>query len=171
MRTVAVVASALVLALALSGCARPSQNTYHHSEVGRSTAVTFGTVITARPVDVIGENTGLGAGVGAAAGAGIGSRFGQGSGNAWAIAGGLVAGAIAGALAEQAMSDRTGIEYIVTLESGVTLTIVQEAPADERVLQPGERVIVQNSGGYQRVLPASHLPTQIQRPQGIKVID
>ena len=41
----------------------------------------------------------------------------------------------------------------------------------KRLLAPGERVMVQNSGGYQRVLPASGLPTAVKRPQGIKVID
>ena len=31
--------------------------------------------------------------------------------------------------------------------------------------------IVQNTGGYQRVLPASNLPTEVKRPKGIKVVD
>lgn len=171
MRKVAILASALVVALMITGCARQSQNTYRYDEVGRTSAVTFGTVVAVRPVDIIGQNTGLGAGLGATAGAGVGSQIGQGTGNAWAILGGVIIGAVAGAAAEQAISDRTGVEYTVTLESGVTLTVVQETPEGERILGVGERVIVQNSGGYQRVLPAAHLPTEIHRPQGIKVID
>ena len=34
--------------------------------------------------------------------------------------------------------------------------------------QPGDRVMVQASGLYQRVLPASNLPTEIDRPKGIE---
>lgn len=171
MRKVAVLASVLVVALMFSGCARQSQNTYRYDEVGRSSAVSFGTIVAVRPVDIIGQNTGLGAGLGATAGAGVGSQIGQGTGNAWAVVGGVIIGAVAGAIAEQAVADRTGVEYTVTLESGVTLTIVQETPQGERILGAGERVIVQNTGGYQRVLSATHLPTQIKRPAGIKVID
>lgn len=73
---------------------RPSQNVYNYDEVGKSSAVSFGTVISSRQVDIIGKNTGAGAVVGAGAGAGAGSYAGSGSGEAWAIAGGALAGAI-----------------------------------------------------------------------------
>lgn len=164
-------AALVLLALFLVGCAHPSQNTYRYDEVGKTSAVSFGTVIAVREIDIIGENTGFGALVGGAAGAGAGSYVGSGSGNAWAIGAGAVTGLLAGAAAEQALSDRKGLEYTVMLESGVTITVAQEAPADERVIQPGERVIVQNTGGYQRVLPASNLPTEMPRPQGIQLQD
>lgn len=167
-----IIAVAMISIFAVSGCAqRQSQNVYKHDEVGKATAVTFGTVVSSRQVDITGENTGTGALVGAAAGAGVGSYIGEGSGNAWAIGAGLLAGAIAGAVAEQAMSDRTGVEYVVLLESGVVLTVVQDIGKQESVLQPGLRVMVQNTGGYQRVLPAEHLPTEMSRPKGIKVVD
>jgi outer membrane lipoprotein SlyB len=74
-------------------------------------------------------------------------------------------------LAEQAMSDRKGLEYTIALESGVTLTVAQGAPTNEPVMPVGARVIVQNGGGYQRGLPASSLPTEVKRPQGLKVVD
>lgn len=157
--------------LGLSGCNRPGQNFYHQSEVGQVSAVSFGTVVGARDIGIIGERTGAGALLGGAAGGAIGSQIGGGTGQAVAIGGMLIAGAIAGAVAEQALQDRTGVEYVVVLEAGVTLTIVQEKAAGDRILAAGERVMVQNSGGYQRVLPASHLPTVVQRPQGIKVKD
>lgn len=161
----------LACALATTACQRPSQNAYREGEIGRTSAVSFGTVLAVRPIDIIGKNTGGGALIGAGAGAGAASYAGTGSGNTWAIAGGLLAGAVAGGLAEQAMSDRKGIEYTIVLESGVTLTVAQEAPANEPVMPVGARVIVQNSGGYQRVLPAANLPTEVQRPQGLKVVD
>ena len=113
-------AGAIILLIAvlgaLSGCEHPNQNTYRYDEVGKSSAVSFGTVLAIREVNIIGKNTGAGAVAGAAAGAGAGSYLGSGSGNAWAIGGGLLVGAVAGALAEQAMADRKGIEYTVILE-------------------------------------------------------
>lgn len=158
-------------ALFLVGCQNPSQNAYRYNEVGKSSAVTFGTVLAVREIDIIGKNTGTGALIGGAAGAGAGSYAGRGSGNNWAIGAGLIAGAVAGAVAEQAMADRKGVEYTIVLESGVTLTIAQEMPKDEPIHAIGARVMVQNTGGYQRVLPASNLPTEVKRPQGIKVVD
>jgi outer membrane lipoprotein SlyB len=163
--------AAVVSLLAVGACQHPSQNAYSYSEVGKSSAVSFGTIVAVRDIDIIGKNTGAGAVVGAAAGAGAGSYAGSGSGNNWAVGAGLIAGAIAGGLAEQALADRKGIEYTIVLESGVTLTIAQELPKTETAIPVGSRVIVQNSGGYQRVLPAASLPTEVKRPQGIKVVD
>lgn len=159
-------------AVSIAGCAqRQSQNVYNYDEVGKSSAVSFGTVVSSRIVDITGKNTGTGALIGAGAGAGAGSYAGGGSGEAWAIVGGALAGAIIGAAAEQAAADRVGIEYTVVLESGVTLTIVQEMAKGDAAIGQGARIMVQNSGGYQRVLPAASLPTAIARPEGIKVID
>lgn len=162
----------LLTAVLLAGCAqRQSQNVYKHDEVGKASAVTFGTVVSSREVDITGKNTGAGALIGGVAGAGAGSYVGSGSGSAWAAGAGLLAGAAIGAIAEQAMADRTGIEYIVLLQSGVVLTVVQDIGKDESRLPTGLRVVVQNTGGYQRVLPAEHLPTEMTRPVGIKVVD
>lgn len=160
-----------LLALTLGACANTSQNTYNAAEVGKATTVTFGTVLGARQVDIKGDNTGVGAIGGAAVGAGVGSEFGSGTGNAWATGLGAVAGLAAGALAEQEIANRQGIEYTLTLESGETLTIVQEMQTGERILATGERVMVQDYGKYQRVLAASHLPETIKRPKGVKVVD
>lgn len=158
--------------LGVAGCAaRQSQNVYRYDEVGKTTAVSFGTVVSSRVVDITGKNTGTGALVAGAAGAGAGSYIGSGSGSIWGAAAGALVGAAAGAVAEQAMADRQGIEYVVVLQSGVTMTVVQEIGKNDAPVNVGDRVIVQNSGGYQRVLPASNLPTQITRPQGIRVVD
>lgn len=164
-------AIAAIALLGIAGCNRPGQNFYQQSEVGQASAVSFGTVVGAREVGIIGERTGAGAVLGGASGAAIGTQIGGGTGQAVAIGGMLIAGAIAGAVAEQTLRDGTGVEYVVVLESGVTLTIVQEKAAGDRVLAAGERVMLQNTGGLQRVLPASHLPTVVQRPQGIRVKD
>jgi outer membrane lipoprotein SlyB len=166
--TLAVTASLL----ASAGCAqKSSQNTYNYNEVGRAASVTFGSVVSARMVDINGKNTGVGALLGGAAGAGAGSYIGNGSGSIWGAAAGAVIGAVAGGAAEQATSNRRGIEYLVMLESGEAMTVVQDIANDEQPIAAGSRVMVQNSGGYQRVLPADNLPTQVARPQGMTVVD
>lgn len=165
--------AATIGALALAGCAKPpSQNVYRYDEVGKTVAVSFGTIVSAREVDITGRNTGGGAVVGGTAGAIAGSQVGQGfAGPALVGLAGAVVGAAVGAAIEQAAADRKGLEYVVVLESGVAMTVVQDVGKDDAILKPGDRVIVQNSGGYQRVLPAAGLPTEIERPQGIKVVD
>lgn len=163
---------ALCAAILLVGCAKQAgQNQYGFADVGQSTLVEFGTVLDAREVGITGRNSGLGATVGAAAGAGGGAYVGNGSGTAWAVAGGAIAGAMVGAAAEQAMADSKGVEYTVITESGRTMTIVQNMNKEDRMLRNGERVMVQISGSYQRVLPANHLPEKVKRPKGIKVED
>ncbi len=154
-----------------AGCERTGQNTYNYNEVGRTGTIQFGTVISVREVNVKGQNTGAGAVVGAAGGGIAGNQMGHGGGNALATLGGVIVGAAAGALAEQAIADRTATEYILTLESGTTVTIVQDHTSGDQPINPGDRVVLQTSGGKQRVLPAAALPTEVKRPQGIKVTD
>jgi outer membrane lipoprotein SlyB len=157
--------------LLLTGCQRPGQNVYSASEVGRASLVNFGTVVGVREVAVQGQNSGLGAAAGAAGGGIAGSQFGHGGGTAAAALAGVIVGGIAGALAEQAAANRTAIEYTVTLQNGVTMTVVQDKNEGDRLIQPGDRIILQVTGGTQRVLPADQLPTQIKRPVGITVVD
>ncbi len=155
----------------LTACETPGQNVYDYREAGQSVIVEFGTVVDVRPIKIKGPNSGVGAGVGAVAGAGLGSQVGSGDGAVVGAVGGLVIGAVAGAMAEQAMQDRTGLDYTIVTESGKTMTVSQYFKKDEPVIQNGARVMVQTSGSYQRVLPADHLPEQIKRPKGIKVVD
>jgi outer membrane lipoprotein SlyB len=159
------------MTLLVAGCATKGQNRYAFNEVGHASLVEFGTIVNARQVDIRGQNTGAGAAVGGAAGGLAMSNVGRGNGNAAAILGGVVAGAIAGAVVEQAMADRVGLEYVITLQNGKTITIVQDQAPGDQVFVPGDRVMVQASGTYQRVLPANQLPTEIDRPKGIKVRD
>ncbi|MCM8736424.1 hypothetical protein M5E06_20055 [Azospirillum sp. A1-3] len=165
------VAAGICLSGSLAGCATQGQSRYSFQDVGRASVVEFGTVVASRQVDIRGQNTGVGGVVGGTAGGLAMSNVGQGSGNVAAILGGVLVGAAIGAMAEQAASDRIGIEYTITLANGKTITIVQEQAAGDRVFNPSERVMVQANGTYQRVLPADHLPNQIARPQGIKVVD
>lgn len=164
-------ASAAIIALFLAGCVQSSQSRYNYDEVGRTSVVHFGTVIGVRNIDITGRNTGAGALVGGAGGAIAGTNVGHGSGTAGAMLGAAVAGAIIGGVAEQAMSNRTGLEYTVVLENGKTITLAQEQGKEDRVFAIGERVMVQASGRYQRVLATDHIPTEINRPKGITIKD
>lgn len=156
----------------LSACAKPSgQNQYQESEVGKSTLIEFGTVITQRQVDVTGKNSGTGGLLGAGVGAGAGSYAGGGSGSIWTTLGGAVIGGVAGSVAEQGLRNGHAIEYVITTEKGKTLSVTQNMNEGDVTLQPGQRVMVQTSGSYQRVLPADSMPTEIKRPKGIKVVD
>lgn len=171
---VKLLSSGLSLILAgslLTGCATQGQSRYSYQDVGRASVVEFGTVLASRAVDIRGQNTGAGGMVGATAGGLAMSNVGRGTGNAAAIIGGALAGALIGAAAEQAAADRVGIEYVITLANGKTITIVQDQPQGDRVFAAGERVMVQASGTYQRVLSADHLPTEVTKPKDIKLVN
>lgn len=157
-----------IIAFLLAACANPGQNRYMEAEVGKTRTVSFGTIIAVREIEIQGAQTGLGIAGGATAGAGTAAAVSDSA--AIAIGAGL-AGAALGALAEEQLQKRKGVEYTVILESGLAMTVAQNLNKDDRILSEGERVIVQNTGQYQRVLPASHLPTEVKRPQGITVVD
>jgi outer membrane lipoprotein SlyB len=159
------------LALAVIGCSSEGQSRYNYDEVGKAVVVEFGTLIAARPVDITGKNSGTGAALGATAGGLVGSAIGRGGGNVAAIVGGVVVGAVAGAVAEQIAANRTGLEYTILLRNGKAITIAQEQEQKDRVFAPGERVMVQVSGSYQRVLAADGVPTEMNRPKGINIRD
>lgn len=157
--------------MALSACAPPAQTRYDAFEVGRPLFVEFATVLAVRPVQIQGENTGLGSAIGATAG-GFGlSAVGQGSGRAGAILGGVIGGLLLGAAAEQAFSNRPGVEYTLTLEDGRTVVLVQFLEEEDEILAPGDRAIVQRSAGFQRVLPANNVPESVRRPRGVTVFE
>src|SRR5229473_2996449 len=109
------------------------------------------------------------AGAGAAAGAIGGSTLGHGMGSAGAALGLALVGLAAGAIAEQALIDHPGVEYTVVLQSGQTYMLAQNLNPGDRILQPGERVMVQQGYGYMRVLPADNVPTDVERPPGLDV--
>lgn len=161
----------LLLASTLSGCVTDSQNMYSESDVGRETATEFGRIVKVREVKIQGKNTGTGSAIGATAGGVAGSQIGNGNGSVAAALGGIVIGAIIGGVAEQQAQKRKGIEYTITKRNGKTVTIVQNIAKDDQPLRKGQRVLIQTSGSYMRVLPDDDLPEKIKRPKDIKVED
>lgn len=144
----------LVAALAVAGCATPTSSRYGGEEVGKPIETSRGTVVASRVVDVSGETTMAGPAAGAALGA---AGMGIGVQSGWAALIGAVLGAGVGYATQQWANDREGIEYVVQLEDGRTVTLVQNRGDDEVPLQGGTSVLVQVSGSYTRVIAAPHL--------------
>jgi outer membrane lipoprotein SlyB len=126
--------SRLVVALTaiglFTGCAREiSGDVYDQRHVGEASQTFPGVIMHVRNVAVVGsenlQDNGLGILGGGAAGAYAGSQFGKGQGNTLATIGGALAGATAGAFAEKALKKQQGTEYIVQLDNGSSMTVVQ----------------------------------------------
>jgi outer membrane lipoprotein SlyB len=164
-------------AASLVACSSPkvSDSLYRDSEVGSSKNVVRCRVLEIREVairedDAPEKGEAIGAIIGGIAGAILGSQVGGGAGKALATEAGAVAGVVAGGAggrqAADQMSERKGIEYSIILDNGDEHTLVQDFLEGDRVVQQGEtcRMQVENDG-KNRVLPAEHLPDQIQAPK------
>jgi len=146
-------AGLLMAALLLSGCSHPSSTTYETGDVGRTIETAQASVVSSRVVDIAGDSNAVGPLAGGAAGAAGSAIAFSGSGNTGLIAvlGGLV-GAGAGYLAQKQLNNREGIEYVLQMDDGRTVTLVQNRAADEPPLADGTPVLVQVSGQYTRVI-------------------
>ncbi|MDX1710741.1 MAG: glycine zipper 2TM domain-containing protein, partial [Rhodovibrionaceae bacterium] len=145
-------AGVLAGCLAVSACATPDSDTYTSSDVGQTIETSQGRVLSSRPVDIKSEEGGTagtlaGGAVGGAAGYGVGS----GSGQLLATVIGAVVGASIGYLAEKEIRSGEGIEYIVELEDGRVVTLVQNRAGDEQPIADGEPVLVQFGSQYTRI--------------------
>jgi outer membrane lipoprotein SlyB len=144
------VASVLVASVLLAGCSHPSGTTYGAGDVGRTIETAQGAVVSSRVVKVAGEPDMVGPLAGGALGASGSALAFQGSGLVAVIGG--VLGAGMGYLAQQQMNNRQGIEYVLQMDDGRTVTLVQNREDEEQPLPDGTPVLVQVSGQYTRVL-------------------
>lgn len=112
----------------LLGCAQNvSSTTYSTGEVGVAAKVVPGVVLSRRVVKIDG-NSGAGGLAGAAAGAAAGSGVGGSTqGNIVGAIGGAVAGGLIGNAVDKGVNSQQGIEYIIKLKSGETISVVQAA--------------------------------------------
>jgi outer membrane lipoprotein SlyB len=145
------VAGLLIAALLLAGCAaHPSSTTYETGDVGRTIETTQASIVSSRVVKIAGHSDAAGPLAGGALGAaGSGLAF-QGSGLVAVIGG--VLGAGIGYLAQKQLNNREGIEYVLEMDDGRTVTLVQNRQSDEPPLPDGTPVLVQVSGRYTRVI-------------------
>ena len=140
-------------ALLLAGCTHSSSTTYDSGDVGRTIETSEGSVLSSRIVEIMGGTDFVGPLAGGAAGAATsGITYSGSSSGAVAVLGGLV-GAGAGYLVQQIANSREGIEYVLKMDDGRVVTLVQNRENDEeQPLADGTPVLVQVSGQYTRVM-------------------
>ena len=145
-----------VIALLMSACTQSTSGTYSGSDVGQVIETSEGQVVSSRVVEIRGgENQNVGVLAGGATGATAGAVIGQGQSASVAagVIGGLI-GAGVGYLIEEEARSREGIEYVVQMDDGRVVTIVQNREPEEQPIENGERVLVQYGGDYTRVIPS-----------------
>ncbi|GAB5469214.1 MAG: hypothetical protein Kilf2KO_22440 [Rhodospirillales bacterium] len=167
-------AVALVLAgsLALAACA-PSidSGTYTLDDAGYAGKAETAQVITVRAVEV--ENEGLGGGAaGAALGGAAGAMAGRGGDVFFGVLGalgGVILGAIVGQQVDKAINEQDGFEYVIQMEDGRLLTIVQ---GDEQPLQAGQDVLLIKSDRA-RIVPVgpNALDANAPAPLGVDEVE
>jgi outer membrane lipoprotein SlyB len=161
-------ACCVALMVSVAACSHPSGTTYGDREVGHTIETAQASVVSSRVVDVAGEPGFIGAGAGAAVGAAGGGLAVNGPASLLvAIVGGLV-GAGIGYMAEKQIGDRDGIEYVLQMDDGRLVTLVQNREDDEQPLPDGTPVLVQLNGQYTRVM--AH-PSAVDRNVGSGWVD
>ncbi len=145
----------VLVVLSLVACGTPEQESYLVEESRTLYEVAAGEVVTSRPVNIRERNRGIGITAGGLAGGFSGGlALGGQLGPAGSLVGGVVGAAI-GFFVEEAINGDDGIEYLVTLEDGRTVTVVQIREDDEEVLSPGADVYIQQTWNSIRVVERS----------------
>lgn len=141
----------LALSAVLNACtADIGANDYYASSANTVTATKACTVVSLRPVTVKSNDNNAGTLFGAAAGGVAGSTIGGGdTAHILGAIGGALVGGIAGDAAQAGLSKQTGYEYIVRLDNGSMVTVVQ---GNDVYIQPGQRCLV-IYGRQARVIP------------------
>ncbi len=139
-----------LLALVIQGCApSASGKVYTRDQARKSMQVDYGTVQQVSEVTIEGEDSGLGTLAGGALGVGVGQTLGGGAGRTLAAIAGGVAGVFAGKATEKGMTTKDGLEILVLLDNGETLSVVQE---NDVIFRAGERVrVLRAAEGSSRV--------------------
>lgn len=147
----------LLLPLLLITACAPLQGhgRYNQAEVGQQTELEYGKVLAVKSVAITGQNSGLGASTGMIAGSAAGYQVGNGNGQLAGLIAGMVIGGIAGHIAEQELAEKQGFEYIIKIDGKKKpISVVQYQNKADIVFKKGDRVMVQGSGQYQRVMAA-----------------
>lgn len=141
-------------AVLLTSCAREiDSDVYAAGHVGEVSTTYAGVIKNVRQVTVQHgeqlEDNGLGIVGGGVAGGVIGSAVGK--GNFAPTAAGAIVGAVAGSFAEKKLKQQTALEYIVELENGSLMTVVQGMDQPLSIGQPVYVMVSQ--GGRSRITP------------------
>lgn len=136
----------------LSGCASNlTGDNYSASEAKRVQEVQFGVVIAQRPVIIDGRKNGiLGTAAGGILGGVIASNVGGGSGRDIATGIGAIIGGVIGQQVEEKSTRKQGQELTVRLDSGKTISIVQQI-SKANFFAENDRIKVLSQGSTVRV--------------------
>lgn len=152
-RSILTAISISLLTLGLAGCVSGLQgSTYSRSEARQVQEVEFGTVLSTNPVVIEGKQSGAGQLPGAIIGGVAGSSVGEGKGQQIFTILGAVGGAVVGSMIEEQATRTQGLELTIKMDSGKTLSIVQEVD-NVNVFREGQRVRVLTQGALARVSP------------------
>ncbi|MDA8705342.1 glycine zipper 2TM domain-containing protein [Litoricolaceae bacterium] len=152
-RSILTAISISLLTLGLTGCVSGLQgSTYSRSEARQVQEVEFGTVLSTNPVVIEGKQSGAGQLPGAIIGGVAGSSVGEGKGQQIFTVLGAVGGAVVGSMIEEQATRTQGLELTIKMDSGKTLSIVQEVD-HVNVFREGQRVRVLTQGALARVSP------------------
>lgn len=145
-----------IAAVTLTGCANNntlSGDVFSASQAKQVQTVTYGTLLSVRPVTIQGgdDNNVMGAIGGAVLGGFLGNTVGGGTGRNLATAAGAVAGGMAGQGVQGAMNRTDGVQLEVRKDDGTTILVVQkQGPTRFSV---GQRVMLASSGSTVTVSP------------------
>ena len=152
-RSILTAISISLLTVGLTGCVSGLQgSTYSRSEARQVQEVEFGTVLSTNPVVIEGKQSGAGQLPGAIIGGVAGSSVGEGKGQQIFTILGAVGGAVVGSMIEEQTTRTQGLELTINMDSGKTLSIVQEVD-NVNVFREGQRVRVLTQGALARVSP------------------
>lgn len=140
-------ALALLVAFSLTGCANTdvfSGDVYTASQAKEARSITYGTIVSVRPVKIQAENQGIVGGIGGGALGGIaGNAIGGGRGQAIATVVGALAGAVGGSKIEEKMSQVNGAELVIKKDDGQEIVVVQKSDSS---FVAGKRVRIVGGG-------------------------
>ena len=147
---------AFIVMFSITSCQREiSGDVYTSSQAGVPAEVLSGFVISKRNIVVQqGENLEdnlMGGAIGGVIGGIGGSTIGDGDGQKLATTGGALAGAFLGSMLEKELRKQQAVEYIVKLENGKKMAIVQGV---QPILNPGDAIIyIMPQTGRPRITP------------------
>jgi len=148
--------SVTLVGMTLAGCVTNdtlSGDVYSASEAKQVQSVSYGTLVSVRPIQIQGgdENNVVGAIGGAVLGGFLGNTIGGGSGRKLATAAGAVAGGVAGQGIQGGMNKSQGVELEIRKDDGNTVMVVQKQAASRFAV--GQRVAMASNGSQITVSP------------------
>ncbi|MBS0053945.1 glycine zipper 2TM domain-containing protein [Yersinia sp. Marseille-Q3913] len=147
---------AAIAVATLSGCANNnslSGDTFSSSQAGQAQSVTYGTLVSVRPVTIQGGdgNNIAGAVGGAVVGGFLGNTIGGGTGRRLGTAAGAVAGGVVGQQVQSMMNRSSGVELEVRRDNGTTFLVVQAQGVTQ--FHAGQRVTIATNGNSVTITP------------------